>query len=126
MKSIILLAALTLAGCSTLTPQAHQQRVNTQRAHLPYLIRIGGTHSMSTVIPAGSTQMVRALPYDRLQSGMAVIFWPIGWGAPVCHFVGSRVGTDSWQTHGMNQASDLTTLGFLLTRENYIGVIRGN
>lgn len=78
---------------------------------------------MSTVVPAGSTQIVRARDYNQLQSGTIVVFWPYGFPNPVCHFVGSRVGTDSWQTHGMNQSSDLTSQGWLLTRDNYIGVI---
>lgn len=114
--------ALAVAGC-TASPQ-HARRVESLRATVPYVTRIGFTHSMATVVPAASRQVVSALPYNRLQTGLAVVFWPASWPTPVCHFVGRRVGTDSWSTHGMNQSSDLTNgLGFLLTRENYIGVI---
>lgn len=109
-------------GCSTFDPVAHRAKVAALRSQAPYLTRIGNTHSMSTVIPAGSTQLVRPLPYHRLQSGQAVVFWPAGYPNPVCHFTARRIGTDSWETAGMNQPGDLSWLG-LLTRENYIGVI---
>lgn len=124
MRSTLLLACLCLTACSTLDPAAHNTKVAEWRNRTPYLTRIGSTHSMSTVVRAGSTRLVSPLPYSRLQSGMAVVYWPIGAPGPVCHFVGRRIGTDSWETHGMNQAGDLSGLGYLLTRENYIGVIQ--
>lgn len=133
MRSIILASVLCLAvtACSTYTPEQHQARVLAYRAVLPHTVRMGSTHSMSTVIPAGSVQTIRAHPYDRLQSGMVVVYWPIGYSGPVCHFVGRRVGTDSWETHGMNSSAqggpvrgDLAGLGILLTRENYIGAVK--
>lgn len=128
MKLLPLILAVTvsalLAGCSTLDPAAHNAKVAELRNRTPYVTRIGNTHSMSTVVVAGSTRIVSPLPYARLQPGMAAVFWPIGSPGPVCHFVGRRIGTDSWETHGMNQGGDLRALGYLLTRENYIGVIR--
>lgn len=128
MKLLYLILAVTasalLAGCSTLDPAAHNAKVAALRNRTPYLTRIGDTHSMSTVVVAGSTRIVSPLPYNRLQSGIVAVFWPIGSPTPVCHFVGRRIGTDSWEAHGMNQPGDLGALGFLLTRENYIGVIR--
>lgn len=125
MKPLLLTClALAVAGCSTLDPAAHNAKVADWRNRTPYLTRIGPTHSMSTVVEAGSTRLVSPLPYDRLQSGMVAVFWPIGSATPVAHFVGRRVGTDSWETHGMNQPGDIGALGYLLTRENYIGVIR--
>lgn len=126
MKSTIILFCLAalLSGCASPHSIAtHTAAMDRLRSALPYKTQIGNTHSMSTVVPAGSQQVVRPLPYARLQAGMRVVYWPYGYANPVCHFVGGRVGTDSWQTHGMNQASDLTTFGWLLTRENYIGVI---
>lgn len=135
MKLLYLILAVTasalLAGCSTLDPAAHNAKVAALRNRTPYLTRIGLTHSMSTVVVAGSTRMVSPLPYPQLQSGMAGVFWPIGAPTPVCHFVGRRIGTDSWSTVGMNSSaqggpvtSDVSSLGYLLTRENYIGVIK--
>lgn len=130
MRPLILALCLSAAGCSSFTPEQHQARVGLYRAALPRAVRMGNTHSMSTVIPAGSMQVISPLPYARLQSGMVVVFWPIGYSGPVCHFIGRRIGTDSWETHGMNSSAqggpvrgDLAGLGFMLTRENYIGVV---
>lgn len=123
----LLLAGLFSActACSTVPDPIHLAKIADLRARLPYVTRIGLTHSMETVIEPGSERLVSPLPYDRLQSGMAAVYWPAGSSTPVCHFVSGRIGTDSWETHGMNQRSDLTNgLGFLLTRENYIGVIK--
>jgi len=111
------------SGCSTFDPAAHHAKVAALRERTPYLTRIGSTHSMSTVVPAGGTELVRPLPYQRLQSGHIVVYWPAASANPVCHFVKRRIGTDSWETAGMNQPGDLSWLG-LLTRENYIGVIQ--
>ena len=119
------LIPLLFAGCATTSPEEHQAHVNALRARLPYVTHIGLTHSMATVLDSGTIHMVEAKPYDKVQTGDMVVFWPAGWWCPVAHFVGDRIGTDSWSTHGMNQDSDLTNgLGFLLTRENYIGVIK--
>lgn len=121
--ALLLLTVFLFTGCtSTKIIAKHAAEVGRLRSHLPYITRIENTHSMSTIIPAGSTQVVSPLPYDRLQTGMAAVYLPLGFGTPVCHFVGGRIGTDSWQTHGMNQSSDLNW-GWLLTRQNYIGVI---
>lgn len=113
---------LLLAGCHSVAD--HHARVTALRCKVPYLTRIGYTSSMETVIDADSIRMVSPLPYDRIQSGMVAVFWPINRPTPVCHFVGGRIGTDSWDTHGMNQASDLTIFGYMLTRDNYIGIMR--
>lgn len=112
-----------LSACSTLSPTEHNAKVASLRARTPYVTRIGPTHSMSTIVPAGSTAMVRPEAYHRLQAGKIGVFWPIGSPTPVAHFLVRRIGTDSWETAGMNQPGDLTYLGYLLTRENYIGVI---
>lgn len=120
-----LFAALALSACSTAPDPVHLAKVAAYRARLPYTVRVAQSRSMETVIDPGSIQTISPSPYNRLQTGMIAIYWPGGSPAPVCHFVGHRIGTDSWETHGMNQASDLTNgLGFLLTRENYIGVIK--
>lgn len=112
-----------LAGCSTFDPVAHRAKVERLRSFTPYITRIGNTHSMATVVPAGGTALVRPQPYTRLQPGQIVVYWPAASATPVAHFVKGRIGTDSWETAGMNQPGDLAYLGFLLTRENYIGVI---
>lgn len=111
-----------LSACSTFDVQAHNAKVEHLRRLTPYVTRIGPTHSMSTVVPAGGTALVRPLPYTRLQPGQIVVYWPAASSKPVAHFLKRRIGTDSWETGGMNQPSDLSWLG-LLTRENYIGVI---
>lgn len=123
-KHITILLCLIFTGCSTIDPAAHNAKVAELRQRTPYLTRIGLTHSMSTIIPAGGVRLVALLPYDRLQSGMVAVYWPISARGPICHFVGGRIGTDSWEAHGMNQRSDLRLFGYLLTRENYIGVIK--
>lgn len=120
---LLLALTLLLTGCSTFDPVAHNAKVADLRQRTPYLTRIGNTHSMSTVVPAGGTALVRPLPYTRLQPGTIVVYWPAASSNPVCHFVKRRIGTDSWETAGMNQPGDLSWLG-LLTRENYIGVIQ--
>ncbi len=123
MKNFFPLLALALVACAS--DPVHQAHIAVARARLPYVTHTGLTHSMETVIAPSSVRLVESKAYDQLQTGEAVVFWPEGYPNPVCHFIGHRIGTDSWETHGMNQDSDLTNgLGFLLTRENYIGVIR--
>ncbi len=124
MKTLPLLLALALAGCSTAPDPVHAAHVAELRARLPYVTRMSLTHSMATVLDSGTVHLVTALPYDRLQTGAMVVYWPAGQRIPMCHFVGHRIGTDSWETHGMNQPGDIVYLGTLLTRENYIGVIQ--
>lgn len=123
----LLFSVLCFSGCSTtprLTPAEHHARVARARNSTPYLTHIGPTHSMSTIIRAGGQATVRPHPYFALQSGMIVVYWPYGHANPICHFLAGRIGTDSWVARGSwNQADDLTLLGTLVTRENYIGVI---
>jgi hypothetical protein len=122
MKSFYaLFLALAVAGC-TASP-GHALKVQALRDAVPYVTRISYSRSMETVVDAGTIRMVTALPYNRLEAGMAAVYWPEGRPMPICHFVGRRVGTDSWETHGMNQPGDIVYLGVLLTRDNYIGVI---
>lgn len=125
MKPALILLSLLLGGCASTSLKEHQAHVDALRARLPYVTKIGLTHSMATVLDSGRICLVEKMPYDKLKGGEAVVFWPAGYPTPICHFADRRVGTDSWSTHGMNQESDLTNgLGFLLTRENYIGVIK--
>ncbi len=67
---------------------------------------------------------MRPLPFWQLQSGQIVVYWPYGQPTPIAHFLAGRLGTASWLAAGMNQADDLKLFGTIVTRENYIGIIR--
>ena len=110
------------SGCSSVGLKEHHSKVEALRARLPCVTRIGLSRSMETVLPSGSHQTVRSKPYDQIQAGDMAVFWPYGWNWPVCHFVGGHIGTDSWSTHPMGGAGD-DTYRWILTRDNYIGVI---
>lgn len=123
MKRFLIATLLTLTACTSLNLSEHYAKVAKLRSALPYKTRIGSSHSMSTIVRADGVYTVSKYDYTALQSGLAVVYWPVGAPNPVCHFIRRRIGTDSWETAGMNQGGDLAGLGFLLTRENYIGVI---
>lgn len=123
VRKLIIITLLTLTACSPSNVNEHYEKVAKLRAAVPYQTRIGNSHSMSTIVRAGGVYTVSKYDYNALQSGMAVVYWPVGAPNPICHFTRRRVGTDSWETAGMNQGGDIGGLGFLLTRENYIGVI---
>jgi hypothetical protein len=118
--AIMLMLALT--GCSTLTVDQHAARIDERRASLPYVTRIGLSRSMETVLHSGGVYLVRRQPYHQIQGGQIAVFWPIGWRCPVAHFVGGRVGTDSWSTYYVGGIGDDTNR-WILTRDNYIGTI---
>lgn len=120
--STLALMVLLLSGCGTVSVSDHYAKAADLRARTPYTTKIGLSRSMETILPSGSMQTVRAKPYDQLQAGDMAVFWPMGSQYPVCHFVHGRLGTDSWRTIAMAAWRD-DTYRWILTRENYIGVI---
>lgn len=117
---IFLLGSLLLVGCGQKSYD-HYAKVAEARAALPRVYHVSEySHSMIPVINPGDLIICNPFPWEKLESGMDVLYWPVGSSVPVCHRLRIKIAQGLWEAHGINNPVNDP---WYVSKENYLGVV---
>lgn len=99
IRAAVLVFLLSLAGCCT--QQGPVLRCASDfRAQRPFEIRVEG-NSMVPVLRSGDRVRVEDKPFEEIQVGDLVVYWPAWSHTPVCHQAVRKV-EGGWKVRGVD------------------------